>query len=193
LVWGDHPVEDGVDTPGGDLAGGASALALLAARDFFRESSAPGSQLMNYLDGIYPATVTYFGKAMAKSDVLADKQTFVERWPERLYTIDPNNLSASCAPDGKCTATGTVALRAHSPERQRTSVVTAKFALTFDTSGSPALVGESSALMESEELRRDPPCLRNRRRQSDMLTVRTGGHKQWLRAALKMPVDARWT
>jgi hypothetical protein len=154
LVWGDHPNDEtangsdgGVDTPRGDLTGGASALALRATRDFFRESSAPGSQLMNYLDSIYPATVTYFGKAMTKSDVLADKETFVERWPERLYTIDPNNLSASCTSDGKCTATGTVALRAHSPERQRTSVLTAKFALTFDTSGAPALVAETSEVV----------------------------------------------
>ena len=79
--------------------------------------------------------------------MLADKETFVERWPERLYTLDPNAVSASCSADGKCVATGTVDLRAHSPERNRTSVLTARFSLTFDTSGAPTLVAESSKVL----------------------------------------------
>jgi hypothetical protein len=41
---------------------------------------------------VYAPTVSYFGKEMAKADVLADKETFIERWPERLYTIDPNKF-----------------------------------------------------------------------------------------------------
>jgi hypothetical protein len=149
LVWGEHPTADtvsrmdgAVDTPSGDL-NAKRAVTLQAVRDFFRESSAPGSQLIRYLDNIYTPTVTYFGKEMAKADVLADKERFIERWPERLYTLDPDALSASCSADGKCVATGTVELRAHSGERNRTSVLTARFSLTFDTSRAPALVAES--------------------------------------------------
>lgn len=141
LVWGDQPIKAAPEVDA------KSAVAMQAARDFFRASSAPGSQLISYLDSIYTPTVTYFGKEMPKADVLADKQTFVERWPERLYTLDPNGLSASCSADGKCTATATVDLRAHSPERKRTSVLTARFSLTFDTSAAPALVAESSEVL----------------------------------------------
>jgi hypothetical protein len=162
LVWGEHPLyetrhdDGGVDTPGGPVsAQSQSALALQATRDFFRASSAPGSQLINYLDRVYAPTVTYFGKEMTKADVLTDKETFVERWPERLYTLDPNNLSASCSSDGKCVATGTVALRAHSPERHRTSVVSAQFSLTFDTSGTPAVVSETSEVLSRKIYRGD--------------------------------------
>jgi hypothetical protein len=163
LVWGDHPAaarndlakteppvassHDAIDTPGGVKADPVARVRD-ATREFFRKSSMPSAQMMAYLDRVYPPTVTYFGKLVPKADVMADKATFVDRWPERLYTIDPSGFSASCSADGRCVTSGTVDLKAHSGERGMTSVLSAQFSLTFDTTSGMALVSESSQVVK---------------------------------------------
>jgi hypothetical protein len=44
----------------------------------------------------YADTVTYYGKRMSRSDVIADNRKLWERWPTRNYAIRPDSLTASC-------------------------------------------------------------------------------------------------
>lgn len=132
---------------GAGSAGATSSVALQAAQAFYRASSLPGAEALAYLDGIYSPTVSYFGKPTPKADVMAEKAAFMDRWPERLYTIDPNAISASCASNGTCEATGKVKWRAYSRERDATSIGTAEFRLSFATTGSLSVVSESSEVL----------------------------------------------
>lgn len=51
------------------------------------------------IDGVsefYSDTIRFFGSQKSKSDVLADKIAFSQRWPLRKYTVIGSTISASC-------------------------------------------------------------------------------------------------
>jgi hypothetical protein len=125
----------------------SEATALTAARAFFAESSAPQEATLTYLDQVYANQVVYFGKLLPKSDVIADKRQFVERWPVRSYSARPGSLSAACRPGIGCTVTGIIDFKAYSPARGEESDGVARFELTFDGN---RLVSESSTVVSRE-------------------------------------------
>lgn len=63
---------------------------------------------MIFVNDVYANAVNYFGKDMTKAAVLADKQAFFRRWPERDYFIRPDSLSVLCESDTSCDARGMV-------------------------------------------------------------------------------------
>jgi hypothetical protein len=150
VVWGGQPERIAPAAPVAQSSSTSDtpmAAALSAAKEFFTSSSLPPSKAIAYLDRVYSPTITYFGKPMPKADVMADKTTFLDRWPERLYTLDPNGLSADCSNDGLCEAKGLVKFHAYSPERDATSVGTAIFDLTFQLRGTISIVSETSTVL----------------------------------------------
>jgi hypothetical protein len=59
------------------------------------------------LDGLYADQVTYYGRAVQRPEVLADKEQFIARWPQRRYTIRDASTISRC--DGPtCTLTGSI-------------------------------------------------------------------------------------
>jgi hypothetical protein len=44
----------------------------------------------------YADAVTYYGKRMSKTEVIADNMRLWQRWPARNYTIRPDSLTTSC-------------------------------------------------------------------------------------------------
>jgi hypothetical protein len=90
LVWGDD------DTTGSIPSNSNSGMALEAATNFFRTSNRSNREGLSFLDRVYPAQVMYFGKRASKAYVMAEKQAFLERWPQRAYSMRPGTVSTSC-------------------------------------------------------------------------------------------------
>ncbi len=141
LVWG--------DTPRGELARrpAAEALALAAAEEFFAATSRPQSATIAYLAGVYPARLRYFGRWMARADVMREKEAFVARWPDRRYILRDGAI-VSRHSSGTCTVDGLVDWRTYSAQRKATSTGTARFKLMFRREGGGLkLVGEESEVI----------------------------------------------
>jgi hypothetical protein len=66
---------------------------------------------INAVSNLYSDDVNYYGKRMSKSDIIADKLNFWERWPTRNYLIRPDSLAVKCDEVGlsiDCSVTGLV-------------------------------------------------------------------------------------
>ncbi|MGE0768504.1 MAG: caspase domain-containing protein [Hyphomicrobiaceae bacterium] len=53
----------------------------------------------------YEPQVSYYGKSVTRSAVLADKRRYVARWPRRAYRLDPGSVSVVPGRDGAYEAT----------------------------------------------------------------------------------------
>lgn len=112
MVWGND------DTTASAPPSFSSSVALEAATAFFRTWTLSNREALSFLDRVYPEQLLYFGKRSSKAYVMADKQAFVERWPQRAYSMRPGTVSTSCDPkDNSCTVSGVIDWRA-SLERQ---------------------------------------------------------------------------
>ena len=137
LAWG------GDEITGSNPSSAGAVVALNSATEFFRSWTRSNREALDFLDHTYPPQVLYFGKRSSKAYVMAEKQAFAERWPQRAYSIRPGSVSTSCDPqEGACTVTGIVDWRASSMERNATSTGSARFQLSFSTQGQPMLISE---------------------------------------------------
>jgi hypothetical protein len=148
LVWGtspEHPSVASLPSP--------EALALAAAQEFFSATSQSRSEALAYLAGIYPPQVEYYGKLTQRSEVLQEKDTFLQRWPQRSYELR-EGASVNCTLDGRCVVDGLVDWRNDSAPRKATSTGTARFTLVLVLRGREvSLLGESSTVI-SRDVRR---------------------------------------
>jgi hypothetical protein len=144
MAWGDDD-----DATGSIPSNSNSGIALEAATNFFRTSNRSNSEALSFLDRVYPAQVMYFGKRASKAYVMAEKQAFLERWPQRAYSMRPGTVSTSCgSQENSCTVTGMVDWRVMSVERNAISTGSARFQLTFSLQGSqPLLLSEWSEVL----------------------------------------------
>jgi len=74
--------------------------------EFVTATNHSNDDALIFLDGVYTNSVTYFGKTIAKSAVLADKRTFFHNWPKRNYSVRPESLSVTCESDTSCWVQG---------------------------------------------------------------------------------------
>jgi hypothetical protein len=68
--------------------------------------SMPNPDMLRTLDEFYVDKVVYHGKVLPLQAVLAEKQHFAERWPQRSYRIRPHSLSVSCNASDVCRVQG---------------------------------------------------------------------------------------
>lgn len=102
---------------------------------------------LSYLETKYTEQVLYYGKKLNKSDVLLDKRTFFQRWPERRYTVIPNTVEIACANAPTCTVEGR--LNWESSNSKATSSGSASFSFTWKLESSAwKLSGESSKILK---------------------------------------------
>lgn len=142
LVWGAAP-----ENPAVSARPPSEAVALAAAEDYFDTWSGSNGDAIEFLGRTYAPQVEYFGKRVARSEVMREKTEFVERWPQRTYTLRPG-VSVHCSMSQLCSVHGLVDWRAYSPARNSTSVGTASFTLSFRVGGlAPSLVSETSKVL----------------------------------------------
>jgi hypothetical protein len=96
-IQSDSPV-----TRSGDL------LASIAeeTRNLFGATNKPNAATMTYLQQKYSEQVNYYSKLLPKANVLAAKQTFLQRWPFRNYSLIADSLRVACDTPATCTSAG---------------------------------------------------------------------------------------
>lgn len=120
------------------------------AQAYFATWSGADSDALAFLDGAYAGSVIYYGRDVPPAAVMREKRAFVERWPERNYTLDPSTTSVACnRASRRCTVSGNVSFRCHSQLRNETSSGVAVFSLEilFPEIGRPVILTESSRML----------------------------------------------
>ena len=106
--------------------------------------------VMSFLSELYADEVLYFGRTLDKRSILADKERFIKRWPNRSYNLDNDRFYVSCLANN-CTVNGQVEWQTNSPQRNATANGTASFSYTIDfTNGKPVIVAETSTVTKRD-------------------------------------------
>lgn len=119
----------------------------LVAQSFFEYSSSLTINSLRALERVYAAEVDYFGKRTTRQAILRDKKAFIERWPERSYTIVPGTLNTNCTRNNICEVTGMVNYRTSSRARNATSEGAARFRLGLSMLSQVRVTLESSEVV----------------------------------------------
>jgi hypothetical protein len=126
----------------------ADAIAL--ANEYWVRWSGNDRQALTFLARSYAGEVEFYGRRLSRHGVMEEKRRFVERWPQRVYSVRPASLSARCTPDAStCMVDGIVDWDCRSARRAVRSVGAASFTfqIALSTTG-PAIVRESGSLIQ---------------------------------------------
>ncbi|MGO7153188.1 hypothetical protein [Rhizobium leguminosarum] len=118
--------------------------------------SLPNSQAMAFMRQAYADSVDFYGKQVSITDVLTDKETFAERWPDRAYNIRHGSETVSCIVT--CRVTGTVEWFSRSVRRGKTSSGIADFEVVWDPA-SKKILAESSKVLKADKGLTEPSRL----------------------------------
>ncbi|MBX5158822.1 hypothetical protein HJB89_17030 [Rhizobium sp. NZLR8] len=119
--------EEGAASPPGDL----TTDAIDFANRYNDEWSKDSASALAFMKSVYADEVSFFGTSVDKDVVLKDKAAFAQHWPERIYSVKPGSLTASCA--GKCEMSGVVEWFARNRDTGRTSSGMAEFSFVWNT------------------------------------------------------------
>jgi hypothetical protein len=133
------------EAPARTREAGARDLAL-AYLDYW---SAPNAVTLDATPEFYGPRVQFHGRALSARELFRQKQRFVQRWPERIYTVRPDSLRTACAPASEtCIVHAVFDFIAMNPARRRRSTGTATLDLVVDVSGPrPVIVAETSRIL----------------------------------------------
>ena len=95
----------------------------------------------------YAETVNYYGKTTALSDVIADKQRYFTRWPERGYHIRNDSLMVTCANDN-CMVSGVYDWVVRSIARSKQAKGAARFSYTISLGSEPRIIAETGEVLK---------------------------------------------
>lgn len=95
------------------------------------EWSKDSASALAFMKDVYADEVSFFGNSVDKGVVLKDKATFAQRWPQRIYSVKPGSVTASCA--GKCEMSGIVEWFAGNRDTGKTSSGMAEFSFVWNT------------------------------------------------------------
>jgi hypothetical protein len=105
---------------------------------------------MGHFEGLYADQVTFYGRTVSKQAIIDIKRKFVERWPDRLYTVSPGSVSITCDyHDLSCLISSLVQWDCRSISRGERSTGLANFTVRviFPSSGSPRIVSETGSVV----------------------------------------------
>jgi hypothetical protein len=118
--------------------------------------SLPNSQAMAFMRQAYADSVDFYGKQTSMADVLKDKETFAERWPDRAYSVRHGSETVSCIVT--CRVTGTVEWFSRSVQRGKASSGIADFQVVWDPQ-SKKILSESSKVLKADKGLTEPSRL----------------------------------
>nr|WP_246720266.1 hypothetical protein [Rhizobium leguminosarum] len=119
--------EEATASAPGDL----TTEALDFANRYNDEWSKDSASALDFMKSVYADQVSFFGTSVDKDVILKDKAAFAQRWPERIYSVKPGSVTASCA--GKCEMSGIVEWFARNRDTGRTSAGMAEFSFVWNT------------------------------------------------------------
>ena len=69
---------------------------------------------------LYASRLVYYGQAMTPESLLRDKLSFIRRWPQRRYAVEPGSAARTCdAGENHCRLTVTLVWRTAGPDGAR--------------------------------------------------------------------------
>lgn len=133
------------DGPTRPASGGRAQAARTLAADYLASVSAPGGAMVGAAPRFYGARVRFYGRATTLAALIAQKRSFVRRWPDRRY--EARTIRTACDGEG-CTVRAIVDFRAASPGRGAVSRGAAELVLVVTFSGSrPVIVAETGRVL----------------------------------------------
>lgn len=128
----------------------ASDRAVAFVRSLVAEHSNGRQDARSLVTSTYAGNVSYFGKSLSISDIVADKQRYFERWPERSYRIRDESLSVRCQTFALCTVSGIYDWAVRSVPRNRQASGTARFSFMIKVDGKPLVLSEDSEVIQRQ-------------------------------------------
>ncbi|MGH1570516.1 hypothetical protein ACRAWG_07345 [Methylobacterium sp. P31] len=139
------------DTPAASPVPAAtgSAERAAAARDFaaryFATVSGSGDTMVGAATSFYATRVRFYGRPVTTAGLVAEKRSFVERWPERRY--EPRAIRTACDTE-TCTIRSVVDFRTANPDRGAVSSGEAELILEVGFAGThPYILGETGRVL----------------------------------------------
>jgi curved DNA-binding protein CbpA len=109
-------------------------------------SSTNATQLASFANA-YADQVLYYGSLKSRQAVLVDKRHLLERWPERLYEVQPDSVTAQCVAD-VCKVSGLIDWQTRSPRREASAKGIARFEYQIILSGDAfSILSERSSVV----------------------------------------------
>jgi curved DNA-binding protein CbpA len=99
---------------------------------------------------VYADQVIYYGSLRSRQAVLVDKRHLLERWPERLYEVQPDSVTVQCAAD-VCKVSGLIDWQTRSARRAASASGIARFEYQIILSGDAfSILSERSAVVRPQ-------------------------------------------
>lgn len=133
-----------------------SQAALAFVAQYHDAWSLPNAQAMAFMRQSYADNVDFYGKQVSVADVLKDKETFAERWPDRAYSVRHGSEAVRCIVT--CQVTGTVEWFSRSVQRGKVSSGVADFQVVWDPK-SKKILAESSKVLRADKESKEPSRL----------------------------------
>jgi curved DNA-binding protein CbpA len=112
-------------------------------------SSANGRDLASFANA-YADRVLYYGNLKSRQAVLVDKRHLLERWPERLYEIQPDSVTVQCVAD-VCRVSGLIDWQTRSPRRAASASGITRFEYQIALAGAAFnIISESSSVVRPQ-------------------------------------------
>lgn len=136
--------------PAVDPPASASERAVAFVRSLVAQHAGGRHDARALVASAYAGNVAYFGKSMSISEIIADKQRYFQRWPERSYHIRDESLSVDCQTPALCTVTGIYDWAVRSVPRNRQASGTARFSFMIKVSGNLLVLSEDSEVIQRQ-------------------------------------------
>lgn len=124
----------------------AETAALAFVKQLVEEHGNDTSQALATVLAYYGQTVSYYGKPTALSEVMADKQSYFMRWPERGYHIREDSVMVTCA-NSNCMVSGMYDWIVRSVPRNKQAKGVARFSYTIQLGVNPKVVAEGGEVI----------------------------------------------
>ena len=122
----------------------AAAARALTAR-YLATVSGSGDTMVGAATQFYATRVRFYGRPITTAGLVAEKRSFVQRWPERRY--EPRAMQAACDAE-TCTIRTLVAFRTANPGRGAISSGEAELVLEVGFAGMrPYILGETGRVL----------------------------------------------
>jgi hypothetical protein len=128
-----------------DNSGPLDARARQFLDEYMKRTEGETEQVLSYVRNNFGAEIRYYGKVVPLSQVVQDKRSYLNRWPQRSYTLKPDTMKIECDnARSTCLLTGELDYDVRDPRASRKSSGSATYELrvTFSQAG-PKVVEEN--------------------------------------------------
>jgi hypothetical protein len=131
--------------PASAASGERAAVARALAANYLATVSSSGDTMVGAAPHFYGSRVRFYGHPVTLAGLVAEKRSFVQRWPERRY--EPRNIRTACDSE-TCTIRTIVDFRTANPDRGAISTGSAELVLEVSFAGTrPVIVGETGRVL----------------------------------------------